>query len=170
VRRLVRPLEIVALPTIGLAIALAVAPGRAELALHVWLLVVLAVSLVAVVRAVRASVPRGPSLFDAGGGAPASAPERYASLEKLERSVSMATASDYDVHHRLRPVLRETAAALLLVRRGIDLDRQPHEAREALGETAFDLVRAGRERPDARRGAGIAPEELESVVSALEAI
>lgn len=168
-RAAVRAAELGIVPTIALVVAVVVAPGRAELAVHAWLLVVLALALVALVRAVREAIPAGPSLLLAARARPP-AGERFPSLEKLERAVSMAPTSAYDVHHRLRPVLREIAGGLLLVRRGIDLDRQPELARNVLGEAAWELVQAERERPRARRERGLEHDEIAQIVLALERI
>ncbi len=165
-----RAVEIAVVPTIGLATVLVIAPSRAALAFHVWLLVVLAVSLLALIQAVRRSVPRGPSAFEPGRGGQEPPAERFASLEKLERAVSMATASGYDVHHRLRPVVREIASGQLLVRRGIDLDRQPEAARAVLGDAAWELARAERPRPQAHAEPGLDLGELEHVVAGLERV
>ena len=60
----------------------------------------------------------------------------------------------YDLHYRLRPTLRETAAGLLAVRRGIELDREPDRGARALGDETWQLVRPDREPPDDRAAAG----------------
>ncbi len=56
-RRLWRVTESLALPTIGLGVALGVAPDRAELEVHVWLLIVLGLALLASVSAVALPSP-----------------------------------------------------------------------------------------------------------------
>ncbi len=158
------------LPTIGLAIVLVVAPGRASSPFHVWLLVVLAVALLARSRRCGAPCPVGRRRSRLGRGGREPPAERFASLEKLERAVSMASTSGYDVHHRLRPVVREIAAGQLLVRRGIDLDRHPEAAHAVLGDDVWELVRPERPRPQARAAPGLGLEELEQVVAGLERI
>ena len=170
-RRIARQaFEIAVLPTIALGVALAVAPSRAALSFHVWLLVVAAIALLALARAVNRAVPATPSLFEVGGEPEDERHEAFPSLERLERSVSMATASGYDVHHRLAPPVREIASGLLLVRRGIDLDRQPDAARAVLGDDAWNLARAERERPQSRREPGLDEAQIELVVASLERI
>jgi hypothetical protein len=167
---LVRTLEVAVVPTIGLVLALALLPGEAALEVHVWLLVVLAAALLALVAAIRGSSPSPPSLFDAAFvRAPARAPE-FADLARLGREVSMATGSAYDLHFRLRPTVRELAAGLLRFRRGVELDRQPERARTLLGDETWDLVRADRPVPGERRGPGITHSQLDRVVSALESL
>ena len=44
--------------------------------------------------------------------------------------VALAQAGEFDVHFRLRPLLRDIATAGLAMQSGIDLDRQPERARE----------------------------------------
>ena len=148
-----------------------VAPGRLELATHIYALVVACIALIAVLATLhRAYPPPQDSLVDEALERPKREEERLAELARLEREVTLGVASTYDLHFRLRPTLRETAAGLLAVRRGIDLDRQPERARSALGEETWQLVRADLEPPDDRLARGIEPERLARVVDALEAI
>ena len=165
-RRAWRVIELAVLPTIGLGIALVVAPGRAALAFHVWLLVVLAVALT-LIQAVRRSATRAVGVRQPRGGQERPA-ERFASLEKLERAVSMATASDYDVHHRLRPVVREIASGQLLVTQG---DRPRPPARGGTGSARRRGVgaRPGR-APAAHRCSVAAWTRPEHVVAGLERV
>ena len=165
-----RLLGLVLLPTIGLAVAFGIAPDRVTLEVHVWLLVVLGLLLVASIGIVQRAFPAGPSPFLASLRRPVVSSARPDSLLKAEREVSMAGSSAFDVHRRLRPSLVELSRDLLAVRRGIDLDRSPDDARVVLGEDAWELVRPDRPEPEARHGAGIRPDELERVVVALEEI
>ncbi len=167
-RALTRSLEVTLVPTVCLGLALALLPARAALAVHVWLLVVLAGGLLALVAAVRGSAPARPSSFDAALVRRRSQARGFADLERLGREVSMATGSAFDLHFRLRPTVRDVAAGLLRFRQGVDLDRQPVLARAALGDEAWELVRADRPAPAERRGPGMAPEQLDRVVSSLE--
>jgi len=167
-RVLVRALEVALVPTIGLGLALAFLPGEAALEVHVWLLVVLAGGLLALVGAIRSSRPVPPSHFDAALGRRQPVPPAFPALARLGREISMATGSAYDLHFRLRPTVREVAAGLLLFRRGVDLDRQPERARVALGDETWELVRADRPTPAERRGPGMSPEQLDRVVASLE--
>jgi hypothetical protein len=165
-----RSLELAIVPTIGLVVALVVAPSRAALSFRAWLLVVVAIALVSAIQAVRRAIPADDPLFLASRASHGARDEPFPSLAKLERAVSMATASGYDVHHRLRPAVREVATGLLLVRRGIDLDRQSDAARAVLGEPTWELVRAERERPHARLEPGLDVASIEQVVASLERI
>lgn len=172
-RRLVfRAVQTLLLPTLALAGAVALAPGRTRLAIHLYALVVSAAALVALLAALRRAYPAAPrrSLVDAVLEQRAAPEERLPELARLEREVTLAGSNAFDLHFRLRPVLRETAAGLLASRRGVDLDRQPERARALLGETAWNLVRADVDPPSNRRGPGIAIVKLREVVEALERI
>jgi hypothetical protein len=167
-RALFRLLKLALFPTVALAIVLGALPDRRELAVHIWLLVVLAASLLAALEAIRAAHPAAPSLFDARARGDDTGPGRFVSLARLEREVSMATTSAYDLHVRLRPTLRSVAAGLLATRRGIRLDSAPARARAALGDETWELVRGDRPPPHDGRAAGLDLAALDRVVSSLE--
>jgi hypothetical protein len=97
-------------------------------------------------------------------------PAHVEELEKLERELTIAQTTSFDLHFRLRPTLRRIASELLRSRRGIDLDAEPDRARHALGEETWDLVRSDRPPPDDRFGPGIEIAALHRVVGSLEAI
>jgi hypothetical protein len=166
-----RLVEAFSLPTIALGVVAALAPGRLALATHVWLLVMCAIGLLAVLAALRRAYPTPASspLEDALERRPAR-DERLPELARLEREVTLGASSAYDLHYRLRPTLRETAAGLLVVRRGIALDREPERAREALGEETWTLVRPDRDPPEDRLGGGLDAAGLRVVVESLEAL
>ena len=167
----IRALEVMVLPTAALVGVLLLAPGRAELAVHVYVLVLLAAGLGAVVGAIAGSQDaEEPSGFDAALRRTEDAPERLAELARLEREAALARSSSFDVHYRLRPVLREIASGLLAVRRGVDLDRQPERASALLGAETWELVKPDREPPLDRSGPGIDTPALRRVVESLEAL
>ncbi|MSO95094.1 MAG: hypothetical protein EXQ81_04785 [Thermoleophilia bacterium] len=156
------------LPTAALAVALVLAPDRAALEVHIWLLVLLGLALLAFLRIVRVTYPSGASPFVASLRQHSVPVRRPAGLMRLEREVSMAGSAAFDVHFRLRPALVELATELLLSRRGIDLEREPGQAHAVLGDDAWELVRPDRPQPSERHGAGLGEVELERVVTALE--
>jgi hypothetical protein len=94
-------------------------------------------------------------------------PVRPADLVRLERLVVTGRSTAGDVHQRLRPVLREVAAARLRPH-GVWLDRAPEEARRLLGDELWELVRADRPRPPEPHAPGLSLEQLNSVVTRLE--
>jgi hypothetical protein len=91
-------------------------------------------------------------------------------LDRTERVLSMSTNAAFDVHFRLRPILREIAEQRLTDRRGLRLDSGDRRVREALGDEVWELVRPEREAPSQRFGQGIAPERLERVIERLETL
>lgn len=165
-----RAAVLLAPPTVGLGIVVAVAPDRSSLAVHIWLLVAVALGLLTFVRAISAAYPITPSPFTARLRRPVAAVERPQGLVRLEREVSMAGTTAFDLHHRLRPVLIELATGLLASRRGIDLTLEPERARAALGDETWELVRPERPQPTRRAGPGIDDAGLGRVIASLEAI
>lgn len=156
-----------ALPTAALVVVVAFAPGRVELALRIYALLVAAVALALALAALRRAHPRTRPLRER---APAHVepPARPGLLARLEHEAALGVAGAFDLHHRLRPRLRGIAGELLRARRGISLDREPDRARAALGEQAWELVRADRPAPEDRQARGIPISDLEDVVESLE--
>ena len=147
-------------------------PGRAELALHVYLLVLASLALGFLdppcFGAGTPWPPRRPSIsaFACASRDDVGLPE----LARLEREVTLSTTTAFDLHFRLRPVLRRISARMLLSRRGIELERQPDAARTLLGEELWELVRPDREPPRDRAAPGLELSSLRTMVDALEAL
>lgn len=159
----------VAAVTAAFGAALLLAPGAASTWAHAYLVAVTAGVLAAAVRACsRASRRQGPSVFDPALRRAQPAATTPEDLARLERLVTLGGSSAFDLHYRLRPAVREIAAGVLL-RRGVELDDQPAQARALLGEQAWSLVRPDREPPHDRQGRGIEPAQLEAVLQGLEA-
>ncbi len=155
--------------TLVLAIALLAAPGRSELAIHVYVLLIAAFGLGHLLAALREALPpRRPSPFDAALRQRARPVTRIPELERMEREVSLGLATAFDFHYRLRPHLRRAAVELLAARRGIELDASPEAARRALGDEAWDIVRGDREPPRERFDPGLDIGSLGLAVTALE--
>lgn len=140
--------------------------------LHAVALTVVAVALLVLVVMLRRSLRNDePSQFDdALRRSRDRVPERVQQLAQLEREVGLGLANAFDLHHRLRPTLRETATGLLAARRGIDFDAEPEAARTALGEDAWEIVRADRPAPTDRTGPGADVASLDRAIAALEAL
>ena len=157
--------------TLVLFVAVAVLPGRVEIALRGYVLLLAAFALAQLLERLRRSLPeRAPSPVDAALDRRPPRPERVPELERIEREVTLGLATSFDLHFRLRPTLRRIASELLRARRGIDLDANPEAARRALGEETWELVRADREPPVDRFGKGIDLGSLRTVVVSLEAL
>ena len=133
--------------------------------------VVAAVLLVLVGRLRRSLHNAEPSPFEqALEGSGRRPPRRTAQLAQLEREVGMGLANAFDLHNRLRPTLRETAAGLLSGRHGIDLETQPDAARAELGEDAWEIVRPDRPAPVDRAARGADPASIDRALAELEAL
>jgi hypothetical protein len=157
-----------ALPTIALVAVAFVAPGRAELALRIYALLLSATLIALLVLALRRAYPDEKPLREPGPAAPArSVPP---SLARIEHEVALGVAGSFDLHYRLAPRLRSVAAGLLAARRNVSLESSPDRAHALLGDEAWALVRPDRTSPQDRLGTGVAPAELGRAVEALEAI
>jgi hypothetical protein len=152
---------------VPLALALWFLPGRRELAVDVYLLVLAAAAVYPLVRALAASAPPPEPEPTAR---PRRAMRRLPELERTERAVLLSASTAFDVHYRLRPILREIAAQRLSTRRGLSLDHDEEASRLVLGEPTWELVRPDREPPHVRSGPGVRAAELRQVVASLERI
>jgi hypothetical protein len=156
------------LATIGLFVARMLAPGRQELVLDVYVLTLGGVALLAVSSALGEVAPReDESLLEEAMAPEQPDPARIPELERLEREVALAASREYDLHFRLRPVLRQIAEARL-ERRGVRLDSESPRVHELLGDELYALTAADREPPADRQAAGLPLADLERTVERLE--
>ncbi len=153
--------------SVAAGVLLLVLPGRAAIVAHLWLVAVLAVGLGVALDRLGRAVPRRRSEFDAAFVRQKPARARPASLERVEREVTLSTGTAFDVHFRLRPLLRSIASDALL-RRGVDPDRAPERAEALLGPDAWELVRPDRPAPADRAAGGIPLASVERAVDGLE--
>ena len=151
----------IGLAAIVLVVVHAAAPGRGALELDVFVLVAGAFGVLTAVFATRQAFP------PAEGSALAEAlerddreQERPPDLERTERLLTLASTTAFDLHYRLRPVLRGIAEERAAVR-GAELDER------AAGE-AWELVRPDREPPADSFAKGVSFRHLANVVDALE--
>jgi hypothetical protein len=166
-RDLARALRILVIPTLGVVVVFAFVPGRSELAVRAYALLLAAVGLGLMVAALRRGYARETPLRPPAQRR-SERREIPATLSRLEQEVILGSAGSFDLHHRLRPRLRRLAAELLAIRPGIDLDREPELAHRALGDDAWDLTRKDRPPPVDRLARGIAISDLDRVVQSLE--
>ena len=155
----------------ALIVARVLEPGRRELELDIYVLTVGAIALLAAILATRRAYPleERSALVEALDREERPS-VRPPDLERTERLVSMASTTAFDLHYRLRPVLREVAEQRLADRRGLRLDSDDPRVREACGEELWEVVRPDREAPDHRYRPGLEPAALERVVARLEDI
>jgi hypothetical protein len=153
--------------TIGLVLARVFEPGRLELELDVYLLALGSLALLNVVILIRESyplerpVPQIARVLEREEEEPTRLPE----LQRVERELTMATATAFDLHTRLRPLAREIATARLASR-----GRRLEESEDELGEELWALVRPDRPVPSDRHGAGVSVDQLLHVVERLETL
>ena len=159
------------LASVGLIVSRVVLPGWKELELDVYVLTVGAMALLAAILATRRAFPveEGSSLA-AALEHEERPPVRPPDLERTERMLSMAATTAFDLHYRLRPVLREVAEQRLADRRGLRLDSGDPRVRQACGDELWEVVRPDREAPELRYQQGLRPGALERLVERLEAI
>jgi hypothetical protein len=167
VSRVDRTVTACVLATLCAVVVLITAPEHAALVGHALLVVVLALALGLALGRLRDAMPRSASRFDAAFAPARPTRARPATLARMEREVSLATGTAFDVHFRLRPLLLTISTGLLL-RRGIDLARRPDRAEELLGPNVWELVRPDRPSPADRTAPGIPIASVESAVDDLE--
>ncbi len=149
---------------------LALVPGERDVAVQAYVLFLGGIVLLWLLGVARRANPTVPSAFDRARRPRAERVERLSQLARLERETALGVANAFDLHHRLRPRLREVAAHRLATRRGIDLDRHPEAARAVLPPALWDVVRPERQAPHDRFGPGMQADQLREAVEALERI
>jgi hypothetical protein len=153
--------------TLGLGIAVAVAPGQAAPAADVYLLAVGTLALLLAIARTLGTLPRErPTRLDLRPPADPG-PSRPRELVKLEREVALATETAFDTYYRLRPTIRRVAESRLR-RRGVDLDASAGSAETLLGPEVWDLVRPDRVRPRDHDAPGLPIERIAVIVATVE--
>lgn len=156
--------------TIALLIARTQAPGRHELELDLFILALGVMALLAAVSWLHEVAPaEGRSRLEEALDRELPEPPTIPELDRLERAVYVGAARAFDLHYRLRPVLREIAETRL-ERRRLYLDSGNDAVRELLGEDLWDLTRPNREAPTNRHGAGPGLRHLRDLVARLEGL
>jgi hypothetical protein len=156
------------LATVALLAARMISPGRQELELDVFVLALGTLGLIVLASEMRRIAPSADDslLEEALDPEP---PEAWpiAELHRLDRELTMGSTRAFDLHFRLRPVLREIAAARL-ERRGMSLDSGSPSVQAALGEDLWELTAPDREAPHDRLAPGPGLEELDRTITRLE--
>ena len=155
-------------PTIALLGLVIFAPGRLELGVRIYALVLGTAVIVVLLLALRRAYPDETVLRQPATRAARRRPPP--SLGLIEHEAALAVAGSFHLHYRLVPRLRALAAGLLRSRRGVSLAENCDTARAILGEEAWELVRPDRPAPEDRLARGIEPRELGHVVDALEGV
>jgi len=153
---------------IALIAARMISPGRRELEFDVFILALGTIGLLVLAAELGRLAPATKASLVEEALEPEPAEERpVAGLQRLERELSMASARQFDLHYRLRPVLRDIAAARL-EQHGLDLDSGRPLVHELLGDELFELTAPDREPPQNRLAPGPGIEELDRTITRLE--
>jgi len=161
-----------ALATVVLVTFVAFVPRYAQRAVQVFVIVIGALVVRLLVRAVVASVSRpGPLAFDQALVRP---PEqevaRASEPDRIRFEVGSATHRAMELHQQVRRRLRALAADRLEAAHGVDLDRDPDQAERLLSAEAWDLLRPNREAPEDRFGPGLPIDAIDRIVTSVEGL
>jgi hypothetical protein len=168
IRPVMRWVGVSVVAVIALIAARMISPGRKELELDVFVLVLGAIGLMVLAAELGRLAPTAEASLVEEALDPEPPEERpIADLLRLERELSMASARQFDLHYRLRPVLRDIASARL-EQRGVDLDSGRPIVRELLGDDLFELTAPDREPPKNRLAPGPGIEGLDRTITRLE--
>lgn len=155
--------------TIALAALLGARPISRETILAGYAIVVAAIGMAAVTRAMRESRFDDPSAFEQQLTRERTPPTRPNELIRVERDLLLGTESAGHFHARLLPLLRGAAAARL-AHHGVDLARQPEAARQLLGDELWTFVRTDRDGPADLYAAGPSVRVVRRLVEQIEAL
>jgi hypothetical protein len=153
---------------IALVAARTISPGRKELELDIFVLVLGGLGLAVLAAELRRVAPTARGSLVEAALDPEPAEERpVADLLRLERELLMASARQFDLHLRLRPIFRDIAAARL-ERRGLNIDSGNPKVRDLLGDELFELTARDREPPANRLAPGPGVKGLDRTIGRLE--
>jgi len=166
--RLVRIGAAVFVASAILLVLVILVPSRRSLFVGIYELVLAAIAVGSLVGSFRTFEPEAWILspFERAPEKPEE-PQPIAELDRIDRLVVLGAANEFDLHYRLRPLLRQIAAERLYGRRGVDLDRDPERAKPLLGDELWEVVRPDR-KVGRRAGPGLPAAELAGHVARLE--
>lgn len=165
-----RALVVGALVTAGAAAALLFTSGAQARIVDAYVVVLAAVVMLALFRAIRLAAPPRRSAFEyALARLRAPADPRSAEVPE-ERDVVLSRLSAFHYHIRVRPVLREIADHRLRSRFGIELERERERARELVPARAWEVVRPDVPPPADRLARGPSVDDQREVIEALERV
>jgi hypothetical protein len=154
---------------LGLVIALGVRPIPVARILAAYALALAALVLLALTRATNASEAYpAESVFEQWLKPASPVNVRPPEVVRIEREISLGSASAGHLHRRLLPLLREAARTRLTARHHVDLERRPDEARKLLGEEAWELLRPDRPAPLDPSDVGLPLRTIGALVGTLE--
>jgi hypothetical protein len=143
---------------------------QARLAVYAYLLFLGVLAGRALLRLTISSLPPpAPSALEAAVRRQPPPDRDIAEAEKLRQLVYLAEHSEFEFHYRLRPLLREVAAARLARRRGLDLDGD-EAAAALLGDEAWEMLRPDRPPADDKLARGPEEDQFERLIGRIEAL
>jgi hypothetical protein len=158
-----------AVATIALIALLGARPISRETTLAGYAIVVAAIGMAALTRAMRESRYESPSPFEQQLTRERVPPTRPNELIRVERDLLLGTENAGHFHARLLPLLRGAAAARLS-HHGVDLGRRPEAAQRLLGDELWTFVRPDRKEPDDLDAAGPSLRVVRRLVERIEAL
>lgn len=161
------PVRTAIVATVALIVAVPFAGADRGIALYAYVLAIGALVLGVLVHEVRRALPTMIPL-ERRLRPPPQREQRIAQLETLTRRLSVGESSTFDLHYRLRPLLREIAVARLARRHGVDFTRSPERARSLLGEQLWEILRPERQPPEERFARGPSKRQLAALIKRLE--
>jgi hypothetical protein len=153
----------------ALVLAFALAGTARGIALYAYVLLLAALGVAALGSRLGATwppTPRFERLFPPRDEAGA----RVMQLGGLVGRLAGGHPNEGELHNRLRPLVRDVAAARLASRHGVELESMPERARELVGPRTWELVRPDREPPQDRFARGWSPRDVGELVDELEEI
>jgi hypothetical protein len=168
IRVLLRRAPTILAATLIVAGVLLFADVDATLATRIYLLLVGALVLLTLVGATEFAARPEQSSFERALVRRPRRGTRPEELERLERQVALSVQNGFDFHVRLRPALREAAAAALWHRHGVDLDASPEQARALVPPTLWEVVRPDLELPEDRHAPGPSLTRIDALVAEIE--
>jgi len=164
-----QPAVSIVVASIALVALLGARPISRETILAGYAIVVAAIGMAALTRAMRQSRFDNPSPFERHLTRAQIPPTRPNELIRVERDLLLGTENAGHFHARLLPLLRGAAAARL-AQHGVDPARQPEAAHHLLGDELWTFVRPDREEPDNLYAAGPSVRVVRRLVEQIEAL
>jgi hypothetical protein len=150
-------------------VAASLRPADASLALDLYLLFLGGVTMLALARATRLAQPgSGESPFELALAPTKPRTERPPELERLENQLALAATTAFDVHYRLRHIVRGVAAQRLWARHAVDLEADTEKAEQLLAPEVWELVRPDRPPPTDPFAPGLGVAGIDAVITELE--
>lgn len=163
-----RALKLGLIVTAGIGAAALLSSGMRGLLVEAYLLAIGAVLLLALVRTIRAKVRSDrSSAYDTTAGRLHVFPPDTGALA-LTDDLHLSMASEFHLHVRLCPLLREIASYRLRVHYGVDLTAEPLRARDLIGEPVWELIDPRRPKPKYGPARGPSLVCLREIIAALE--